>query len=218
MRFAFVLLALAACGHSQRNPAADAFTPKDLEMRSLQFVKDTHLLGNESDEGATTSSPSSGGFSPSLYPAAVFTPGTTLVLPASVALYLNQTYPGAGFQYQSFDFVRTGCSSSNALERYITAIGTMRGKPLSAEEAESFNGVFDSVLGEGLPAEALCLFYDMIACIADYSVQNQEAFQRAAKTGDFGPLFTGAASCIAEVLGTTVTLDPDASMKIKLSR
>ncbi|WP_141732187.1 hypothetical protein [Oligoflexus tunisiensis] len=205
-----VLAGLTAAGCQRSSTASEPrLSAQTLRTSSLRFIQETRLVDSEdSVEG------SSGGFNPSPWPAAGFWPATPMVLPAQAAAYINATYGASqGFTYQSFEFTTTGCNATDAFTRYFAAIETVRGTPLSSSERESIESTFAGIFSEdalGSVPQGACLFYDLIACIADFSVQNQTVFQEAAESGDFASVFAGAMSCIAEVAGLdpTDTTDP----------
>jgi len=199
-------LNMMSCSRSPE-PSQPQLSAQALRTSSLRFIQKTNLLGTS---GSTTSG-SSGGFQASTFPSTGFWPATPLVLPARTAAYINQTYGASGgFQYQSFSFSSSGCNATNAFDRYFGAIEILRGSPLSDSERDSIQSAFSEAFTEDnadVLNQSLCIFYDLMACIADYSVQNEAIFQEAAQSGDFTAIFTGAFSCVAEVLGTDI-IDP----------
>jgi hypothetical protein len=206
-----VLIGLTAAGcQRSRSDSEPRLSAQTLRDNSLRFMQATKLLSSEDNP----TQGSSGGFNPSPWPAAVFWPATPMVLPARAAAYINENYGASqGFTYQSFTFSGTNCSATDAFTRYFSAIEILRGTPLSSEERAGIESTFSSVFSAdmgGAAAQGVCLFYDLIACIADFSVQNQTIFQEAAESGDFGSIFAGSMSCIAEVAGLdpTVITDP----------
>ncbi|HYX37375.1 MAG TPA: hypothetical protein VE954_30090 [Oligoflexus sp.] len=190
-----------------------------LRTSSLRFIQQTNLLGSSGGSAGG----SSGGFQPSTFPPAGFWPATPLVLPARAAAFINQTYGASGgFQYQTFEFSSTGCSANNAFGRYFDAIETLRGTPVTESEKAQMQDMFSNIFtGDNVEGvtPSICVFYDLMACIADYAVLNQSVFSQAAQSGDFASVFKGAFSCVAEVLGVdptdptdpTDTTDPDDS-------
>jgi hypothetical protein len=188
----------------------EQISPLVLRHSSLRFVRQTKLLeasGGSAGGGA-------GGFEPSTFPTSGFWPSTPLVVPARAAAFINETYGASGgFAYQSFEFTSTGCQASQAFARYFGAIEQLRGTPLSQGEKDQIENAFQSAFMEaesGLPDASACLFFDLMACIADYSIHNEAIFKQAAQSGDFTVIMTGAVSCIAEITGMdpTDTIDP----------
>jgi hypothetical protein len=179
-----------------------------LRISSLRFAQKTQLVGSG---GASSGS---GGFNAGTYPSAGFWPAVPLVVPARAAAFINENYGATGgFTYQSFEFTSTSCSASNAFARYFAAIEQLSGSPLSQSQKdgikEAFQGSFMD--GEtGILNQSVCLFYDLMACIADYAVQNEAIFKQGAQSGDTQVIMTGAVSCIAEITGIdpTDTIDP----------
>jgi hypothetical protein len=180
----------------------------------LRFVQKTNLLsssGGSSGSGA-------GAFEPSTFPSTVFWPSTPLVVPSRAAAFINETYGASGgFTYQSFEFTTTSCSASNAFARYFGAIEQLRGSPLSESEKSKIEEAFQSAFtmeDAGILNPSVCLFYDLMACIADYAILNEAVFKQAAQTGDMSVIMTGAVSCIAEITGIdpTDTLDPEGTI------
>lgn len=184
--------------------------PEALRASSLRFVQKTRLL----DSSGGSSGSGSGGFEPSTFPSAGFWPATPLVVPARAAAFINATFGASGgFTYQSFEFTSTSCSASNAFARYFGAIEQLRGTPLSESEKDQIEQAFQTTFtmeDSGILNQSICLFYDLMACIADYSINNEAIFKQAAQTGDFTVIMTGAVSCIAEITGIdpTDTIDP----------
>lgn len=185
-------------------------SPQTLRSSSLRFVQQTNLL----DSGGGSSGGGAGGFEPSTFPTTGFWPSTPLVVPARAAAFVNETFGASGgFTYQSFEFTTTSCSASNAFARYFGAIEQLRGTALSESEKNQIKEAFQSAFTaeeSGIPNAGICLFYDLMACIADYSIHNQTIFKQAAQSGDFTVIMAGAVSCIAEITGIdpTDTIDP----------
>jgi hypothetical protein len=175
----------------------------------LRFIQQTNLLG-----ASGSSSGGSGGFKASTFPSTGFWPSTPLVVPARAAAFINENYGvSSGFTYQSFEFTSTSCSASQAFTRYFAAIEQLRGTPLSENEKDQIETAFQTSFSDdetGVLHSSVCLLYDLMACIADYSVLNQAVFSQAAQSGDFTVIMTGAVSCIAEITGIdpTDTIDP----------
>lgn len=181
-----------------------------LRQSSLRFVQKTQLLGSTS----AASSGGTGGFSAATFPSSGFWPAVPLVVPARAAAFINETYgTTGGFTYESFEFTSTSCSAGNAFGRYFAAIEQLLGTPLSQSEKDQIEQAFQGTFFEsdtGILNASVCLLYDLMACIADYSVQNEAIFKQAAASGDYTVIMTGAVSCIAEITGIdpTDTVDP----------
>ncbi len=206
-RFGFLGLALwtasFGCGRSQDSSKSSTLSKIELREKSLRFAAETNLIGAT---GAETGL-SRGAFSPSLFTPLGYSPASQLVLPARGAVFLQEAYgTPSGFTFQTFDFVSSSCSDQNAFGRYFASIELLRGQRLSQAERDllrqNFRTIFtsDSATSSG----DICIFYDLITCIAEFTVQNVDQFRQVLQTGDYSVIFTGALSCVGEVLGSTV--------------
>jgi hypothetical protein len=204
-----VLTGLNTMGCQRSEERKETISPLALRNSSLRFVQQAKLL----EASGGSASGGAGGFEPSTFPSSGFWPSTPLVVPARAATYINETYGATGgFTYQSFEFTTTSCQAGQAFARYFGAIEQLRGTPLTQAEKDQIENAFQSAFMDaesGLPQASACLFFDLMACIADFSIHNEAVFKQAAHTGDFTVIMSGAVSCIAEITGMDPTTTPD---------
>ncbi len=200
MKACWLLIALLLGSCHRRHEDSVKTEPNNQELRrqTEQFLHQTSIGTTQGFETIALRS----SYSPFIYLNASYWPSQQIVLPARTAAFLNQS--GAlptGFQYASFTVSSSHCQGEDAFARYFHSIEVLRGSALSSTERSLIRQAF--TIGfelDEVDASAACLLYDLISCIADYSIHNVAIFRQAVQSNDFTDFIKGGISCAFDVV------------------